>query len=404
MEGRFVAADVIYRCVNDACGRSWPRQVAYCPYCGRRQVKEPLPVEEVAIVAPSAQPAAPTPAPTPVPIVAEAVKPPPRVKAKVNFGAKPLQIPELNPAMGDRRSAPTLRQPIRLRTWLMVLAGLVAIWYIAKPPGQRQKIDARIDADIALVGECKMAEARAELVALKSAKASESQLKRLQDAVAASAPACEKRRLRAKAWSEARGLIDIEMQYDHLDRAEAKLAAFNRKWGEGAESREWSDKIETKKGEHLLDQADACLTAGDRACLESKLAAVEKLKRPELAQRTLALRDSLSHLLETTLLGQASAPPVTAPAPVAVPRSKLLTTSPAVAQNDLMARRILADAEHELLQGNYKAAISKAQQCATMVETGNHECTVLKQRAERLDADMQRCLARGADWINERCQ
>src|SRR5471030_449096 len=402
MEGGFVATDVIYRCVNDACGRSWPRQVAYCPYCGRRQSMEPMPVEEVAVAA-IVPPAPPIP-PAPAPLVAEAVKPPPRVKTKVNFGTKPLQIPELNPAMGDRRSAPPLRQPIRLRTWLLVLAGLATIWYIAKPPGQRQKIDARIDADIALVGECKMAEARAELVALKSAKASEPQLKRLQDAVAAGAPSCEKKRLRAKAWTEARALIDIEMQYDHLDRAEAKLAAFNRRWGEGPDSREWTDKIDTKKAATLLDQADACLTAGDRVCLESKLAAAEKLKRPELAQRTLALRDSLSHLLEATLLGQASAPPATAPAPVAAPRSNLLTTSPAIAQNDLMARRVLADAEHELLQGNYKAAIGKAQQCATMVETGNHECTVLKQRAERLDADMQRCLARGADWINDRCQ
>jgi len=400
MESGFVAADVIYRCVNDACGRGWPRQVAYCPYCGRRQSTEPLPVEEVAAVP------APVPrvVPTPAPVIVEAVKPaPPRAKTKVNFGTKPLQIPELHPELGDRRSAPPLRQPIRLRTWLLVLAGLAAIWYIAKPPGQRQKIDARVDADIALVGECRMSEARAELVALKSAKASESQLKRLQEAVSASAPSCEKKRLRSKAWTEARSLIEIEMQYDHLDRAEAKLAAFNRKWGEGSDSREWTDKTETKKGEHLLDQADACLTAADRVCLESKLAAVEKLKRPELAQRTLALRDSLSHLLETTLLGQA-APPPTAPAPAAAPRSNLLTTSPAIAQNDLMARRVLADAEHELLQGNYKAAMAKAQQCAAMVETGNHECTVLRQKAERLDADMQRCLARGADWINDRCQ
>src|SRR5471032_1163602 len=399
MEGRFVAADVIYRCVNDACGRSWPRQVAYCPYCGRRQSKEPLPAQQLAAAPPVAQPV------VAAPIIAETVKPaPPRVKAKVDFGKKPLQIPELNPAQGDRRSAPPLRQPIRLRTWLLVLAGLAAIWYIAKPPGQRQKIDARIDADIALLGECKMSEARQELVALKSAKAGEQQLKRLQDAMAAAAPSCEKKRLRSKAWTEARSLIEIEMQYDHLERAEAKLAAFNKKWGEDRESREWADKIDTKIAGHLLDQADACLTAGDRVCLENKLVAAEKLKRPELAQRTLALRDSLSHLLETTLLGQAAAPPATAPAPAIAPKSSLLTTSPAVAHDDMMARRVLADAEHELLQGNYKAAMSKAQQCATMVETGNHECQVLLQKAERLNADMQRCVARGADWINEHCQ
>src|SRR5471032_3211825 len=145
MESGFVAADVIYRCVNDACGRGWPRQVAYCPYCGRRQSTEPLPVEEVAAVP------APVPrvVPTPAPVIVEAVKPaPPRAKTKVNFGTKPLQIPELHPELGDRRSAPPLRQPIRLRTWLLVLAGLAAIWYIAKPPGQRQKIDARVDADL----------------------------------------------------------------------------------------------------------------------------------------------------------------------------------------------------------------------------------------------------------------
>lgn len=400
MEGSPVAAEVIHRCVNQACGRSWPRQVAFCPYCGRRQ--SPEPVREAVAKA----------APLPPPVV-EAVAPPPapepaREKVKVDFGAKQLHIPELGPELAERRNAPPLRQPIRKTTWLMIAIGLAAIWYIAKPPGQRQKIEARVDADIALVGECKMTEARAELEALKSIKAGEPQLKRLQEAIAASAPACEKKRLRTKAWTEARGLIDTELQYDHVDRAEARLTAFEKKWGDGPDAGEWRDKIDTKRASLLLDRADACLTAGDRVCLENNLIAAEKLKRPELAQRTLALRDSLSHLLETTLLGGAAAPastpaPVTAPS-AAAPRSGLLTTSPDVAQNDQMARRVLADAEHELLQGNYKAAMAKAQQCAAMVETGSRECQALWQKASRLNADMQRCLARGADWIGDRCQ
>ncbi len=332
---------------------------------------------------------------------------PPREKVKVDFGAKQLQIPELGPELTDRRNAPPLRHPIRKTTWLMIAVGLAAIWYIAKPPGQRQKVEARVDADIALVGECKITEARAELAALKSARAGEPQLKRLQEAIAASAPACEKKRLRAKAWTEARGLVDTDLQYDHVDRAEATLAAFEKKWGAAADTGEWSDKIETRKASQLLDRADACLTAGNHVCLENNLNAADKLKRPELAQRTLALRDSLSHLLEATLLG-AAAPPapasISAPLPATAPRSGLLTASPAVAQNEQMARRVLADAEHELLQGNYKAAMAKAQQCATMVETGNRECQALWQKAERLNADMQRCLARGADWIGDRCQ
>ena len=310
-----------------------------------------------------------------------------------------MHIPELAPGFGERRKNPPLREPVRMRTWLIVALVLAAIWFVAKPPGARKKLDARIDAAIALTADCKMDEAKAELNELKSTKATGEQVARLQDAITAAVPVCEKKRASGKAWAETREAIEFALQSDLPDKAAARLALYTKKWGENADTREWTGKIETKRAEHLLDAADACLTRADRVCLENNLLAAEKFKRPELAQRTLALRDALSRLLESTVLGQASAP-----VPEPAQKSNLITTSPAVAQNAQQARRVLADAEHELVEGNYKAAMAKAEQCAAMSETGNHECQVLWQKANRLNADMQRCLSGGAEWINDHCQ
>jgi hypothetical protein len=42
--------------------------------------------------------------------------------------------------------------------------------------------------------------------------------------------------------------------------------------------------------------------------------------------------------------------------------------------------------------------------CAAMVDAGNRECSTLKSRADRLQREMERCLASGREWIGDRCQ
>ncbi|MEH6436481.1 hypothetical protein, partial [Massilia sp. DD77] len=59
--------EVIYRCVNAACGRTFPRGVNFCPWCGTAQravaapASTPLPVKgagEMPVAAPVAAAAA----------------------------------------------------------------------------------------------------------------------------------------------------------------------------------------------------------------------------------------------------------------------------------------------------------------------------------------------------------
>jgi hypothetical protein len=68
------------------------------------------------------------------------------------------------------------------------------------------------------------------------------------------------------------------------------------------------------------------------------------------------------------------------------------------------ARNLIADARQALDRGDYKAASDKMEVCAAMVDAGNRECIALKARADRMQADMQRCVAGGREWIGDRCQ
>ncbi|WLI88193.1 hypothetical protein Q4S45_15810 [Massilia sp. R2A-15] len=68
------------------------------------------------------------------------------------------------------------------------------------------------------------------------------------------------------------------------------------------------------------------------------------------------------------------------------------------------ARNLVADARLALERGDYKAASDKMEVCTAMVDAGNGECIALKARADRLQGDLQRCLAAGREWIGDRCQ
>ncbi|PIL44559.1 hypothetical protein CR105_14010 [Massilia eurypsychrophila] len=68
------------------------------------------------------------------------------------------------------------------------------------------------------------------------------------------------------------------------------------------------------------------------------------------------------------------------------------------------ARNLLADARQAMARGDYAAASSKMEVCAAMVDAGNRECSVLKAKADRLQDQLRRCLADGAEWVADRCQ
>jgi hypothetical protein len=85
----------------------------------------------------------------------------------------------------------------------------------------------------------------------------------------------------------------------------------------------------------------------------------------------------------------AALPPKSAPAPLE-------------RQAGQSAHNLIAEAERELAQGNYKAASDKLETCIAMLE-GSSECAAYKKHADRLLREKQRCMAAGRDWTSERC-
>ncbi len=74
------------------------------------------------------------------------------------------------------------------------------------------------------------------------------------------------------------------------------------------------------------------------------------------------------------------------------------------AQQSQSVRNLMADARGAMARGDYRAAADKMEVCVAMVDANTRECSDLKARAERLDGEMRRCLAKGSDWRSDRCQ
>ena len=85
---------------------------------------------------------------------------------------------------------------MRLRYWLLALGVLWLIWITQKPDSK--KIEARIDAAIALAKSCKSAQAQGELIALNDSRATPAQMQRLRAALGDADAACERKRARAR--------------------------------------------------------------------------------------------------------------------------------------------------------------------------------------------------------------
>jgi hypothetical protein len=67
-------------------------------------------------------------------------------------------------------------------------------------------------------------------------------------------------------------------------------------------------------------------------------------------------------------------------------------------------RNLLADGRSAFARGDYRAAADKMEVCVTMVDADTKECAALKARAERLEGEQRRCLARGREWVGDSCQ
>lgn len=317
-------------------------------------------------------------------------------------------------------SRPPLRKPIGTSTWVSVAILLGLIWFLARPSDPSKKLQARVDKAVEQAQDCKIDAARNEYASLKADKASASQLKSLQDSIGSNAKKCDAKRHRAKAWSDLRPQLESALQSGAVDLADRRLAAFTKTWGADDDTREWDGRIDVRKGERLLNDADACIKRSDRACAENKLQAAEKLQRNELKARIEVLREALSQLLVRTVLDQGDAHPPASPAPAAPAARAAPPAQPAkpaqqaqpapaaqqgqAAPQAQQARRLLGEAERELRQGNYKGAMDKANICATMIDEGNRECLALKNRAERMNRDLMNCVAAGREWIDDRCQ
>jgi hypothetical protein len=188
-------AQSLHRCVNVGCGRAFPRRVDFCPWCGtaQRPVAAPI-VSPAPELAKRPEPVV-VPPPAPVPAPAAPIQPPPPPPRPPMPPVPPVP-PPIRPSAAPRSTAPA-RKPIRLRWWLIALGILWLAWMLTKPTQAR--IERRMSAAIALAKECKPKQAQDELIALRTTRASEEQLRKVQDALNAAAAACtrEERRRRS---------------------------------------------------------------------------------------------------------------------------------------------------------------------------------------------------------------
>jgi hypothetical protein len=141
------------------------------------------------------------------------------------------------------RPAKPQRSPIRLRWWVLVLLILWGVWLVARPNSSR-KIEQRIDHAIALAQACHARDAQNELIALRSTRATDAQLERLQGALNEGAAACTRKRQRDKAWQEASSSAETALDEQNPERARARLQAFTRRWGEDERTRALRARID----------------------------------------------------------------------------------------------------------------------------------------------------------------
>lgn len=271
-----------HRCINIACGRAFPRAVAYCPWCGTAQqavapgapgldkwvapaaaVTPDLPAHAgVPAAAPSATatPAAGTPAAStpaagrpaagmPAAGTPPTALPPPVPPNRPAVPPKPLPPAPAPRTAAAHRAAPA-RKPIRLRWWLAALALLWLAWMLTKPLDAR--IERRMKEAIALAQECKPREAQDELIELRGTRASPAQLRQVQEGLNAAAAACKRAERRRTDWQMTETAVERLMRNNSQAQARTRLSTFTRRWGENDETRALARRIDAGRRERPL--------------------------------------------------------------------------------------------------------------------------------------------------------
>ncbi len=85
-------------------------------------------------------------------------------------------------------------------------------------------------------------------------------------------------------------------------------------------------------------------------------------------------------------------------------RPSARSTARAAGAQAQSVRNLIGDARAALARGDYRGAADKMEVCIAMVDASTRDCSELKARAERLDGQLQRCLADGGEWVGARCQ
>lgn len=358
---------VLFRCIHSTCARPLARRVNFCPYCGtpqREGVLAPdadVPSARAPQLAKVEAPAAPAEAAVvaPAPVFAQVapVVPVTEVKAAPEVTppappVPPVKAPPATPPSGA--ATPPRREPIRMRYWIIALIGLWLIWLYAKPNSRR--LEPRVEQAIALSGECKVGEAQAALATLRTDKATADQVRRVQTAISKDRPGCEKAQARARAWDDVNAAVNKFIDADEPARAHARLNQFTKKYGEDDDTRALKARIgpvpQRDNGRPLADAAPA---------------------------------------------------PAPASSDSASPAPRTVTPAGALARKVLSVRNLISEAERDIAIGNYQAASHRMESCMAMIEGGSRECAAFKVYADRLQADLQRCLSSGREWVGERC-
>ena len=305
--------ETLYRCIQPACARTWPRRVNFCPYCGTQQGADvargdaaahrvPPAVQDAAVPAASVAPAAPgasgislgkagrddAAAPTresaataAAPAAAAALAqaqgavggaaaamgrpsgaPAPAAAAPPAPPAKPPMTPPMTPASPPRpgvragigpRAVPAADAPPKRQPvrlrWWLLALALLWVVWLVANPAKR-RIEKQMDKAIALATACKPREAQSELIALRSTKATPEQLQHVQQVLNDAAGECTRKRQRDKAWREAKAAVESALASSSFERARTRLRTFTKRWGEDTASRDLKAKIDARQPEH----------------------------------------------------------------------------------------------------------------------------------------------------------
>ncbi|PWF48287.1 hypothetical protein C7C56_012770, partial [Massilia glaciei] len=216
--------------------------------------------------------------------------------------APPPQAPKPPPLP----AGPPRRQPVRLRYWLLALGVLWLIWLGAKPDTRRT--DARVNEVIALAADCKLPNADAEMVMLKTEGARAVQIERVQEAIDKAKPRCERIRLRAAAWKTASAAVDGALREGTFTKARAALAGFARKWGDDANTRALHTRIDKEQQraqdaesvQRLVGEARSDVARGDYSGATRKMEVCVLMVDADHSQ-CIALRDQANRLRQAML-------------------------------------------------------------------------------------------------------